>query len=27
MFWDVIERLREMGASETLVAPIESMIM
>ncbi len=27
MFWDVIERLREMGASEILVTPIESMIM
>ncbi len=27
MFWDVIERLRELGASEILVTPIESMIM
>lgn len=26
-FWDIIERLREMGASEILVTPIESMIM
>ncbi|HEX6508705.1 MAG TPA: ATP phosphoribosyltransferase [Chloroflexota bacterium] len=26
-FWDVIERLRELGASEILVTPIESMIM
>ena len=25
-FWDVIERLRELGASEILVTPIESMI-
>ena len=27
MFWDIIERLRELGASEILVTPIESMIM
>jgi ATP phosphoribosyltransferase len=27
MFWDVIERLRELGASEILVTPIESMIL
>ncbi|MBV9282618.1 MAG: ATP phosphoribosyltransferase [Chloroflexi bacterium] len=27
MFWDIIERLRELGASEILVMPIESMIM
>jgi ATP phosphoribosyltransferase len=27
MFWDVIEKLRELGASEILVTPIESMIM
>lgn len=27
MFWDVIEHLREMGASEILVTPIESMIL
>lgn len=27
MFWDVIEQLRELGASEILVTPIESMIM
>jgi ATP phosphoribosyltransferase len=26
-FWDIIERLRELGASEILVTPIESMIM
>jgi ATP phosphoribosyltransferase len=26
-FWDVIERLRELGASEILVTPIDSMIM
>lgn len=26
-FWDVIEQLRELGASEILVTPIESMIM
>jgi len=26
MFWDVIEKLRELGASEILVTPIESMI-
>jgi ATP phosphoribosyltransferase len=26
-FWDVIERLRELGASEILVTPIEAMIM
>lgn len=27
MFWDVIEKLRELGASEILVTPIESMIL
>lgn len=26
-FWDIIEQLRELGASEILVTPIESMIM
>jgi len=26
-FWEIIERLRELGASEILVTPIESMIM
>lgn len=26
-FWDIIERLRELGASEILVMPIESMVM
>lgn len=26
-FWDVIEKLRELGASEILVTPIESMIL
>jgi ATP phosphoribosyltransferase len=26
-FWDIIERLRELGASEILVTPIESMII
>jgi ATP phosphoribosyltransferase len=26
-FWDIIEKLRELGASEILVTPIESMIM
>jgi len=26
-FWDVIERLRELGASEMLITPIESMVM
>jgi ATP phosphoribosyltransferase len=26
-FWDIIERLRELGASEILVTPIESMVM
>ena len=26
-FWDTIEKLRELGASEILVTPIESMIM
>ncbi|MGH2444102.1 MAG: ATP phosphoribosyltransferase [Chloroflexota bacterium] len=26
-FWDIIERLRELGASEILVTPIESMIL
>jgi ATP phosphoribosyltransferase len=26
-FWDIIERLREIGASEILVTPIESMIL
>jgi len=27
MCWDVIERLREMGSSEILATPIESMIL
>ncbi|GAC1520357.1 MAG: ATP phosphoribosyltransferase [Chloroflexota bacterium] len=27
IFWDIIERLRELGASEILVTPIESMVM
>ena len=27
MFWDVVERLRELGASQILATPIESMIM